>query len=69
MIVVAVVVSLVYVLIRRRVRSRSVACEGRMCIGCGYELLPESDGAPCPECGTMVDLNVCRAEWKKALGE
>jgi predicted RNA-binding Zn-ribbon protein involved in translation (DUF1610 family) len=56
-------------IIRSRISTRVRECDGAVCVGCGHDVrgLPES--GVCPECGKVVDLEECRREWKKAIGE
>lgn len=44
------------------------ANDGRVCISCGYPIDPQLDHAPCPECGTTINLAHCRKIWLKHLG-
>jgi ribosomal protein S27AE len=54
---------------RRRAWLRhAYALDGRICVMCGYTLLAEHDGQPCPECGAKADLARYRRLWIEFAG-
>lgn len=60
----------VYAIRSKAVCRTAVVQRGyKVCIHCGYFVDDDCAARPCPECGKVVDLEECRREWKKALGE
>lgn len=53
---------------RSRLRKFASSVNGEACIDCGYPLVALEEVAACPECGAAVDLDECRATWRKVLG-
>jgi predicted RNA-binding Zn-ribbon protein involved in translation (DUF1610 family) len=63
--------ALLCIILSFRQRRRTIAIiranNGYVCISCGYPIDPKLDHAPCPECGTPINLAHCRKVWSRHL--
>ncbi len=58
----------IFFLQQRRFRRRVQAADYLLCPDCGYALAGHEGIVHCPECGTALDIEAVRRQWRGCFG-